>query len=181
MRCPACKVQLTVMKYEGANVYHCGTCGGNMVNEQRLERICDAREINMPEAVRQKMMDIADEHHRPEKLWCMSCGTEMDRIPFKFWNDIQIDRCPKCRNIWLDKGELEKCQIYWEYMQDNPEQWGEGSAFERRAALDAELVKRKADLQEEMDFYRERRYSGLGSRYGGAGFLIGSLFRLFGR
>lgn len=38
-------------------------------------------------------------------MYCPSCGTSLvmsDR------NGIEIDYCPSCRGVWLDRGELDK-------------------------------------------------------------------------
>jgi len=37
---------------------------------------------------------------------CPVC--EETRLETRHRNDIEIDCCPKCRGIWLDRGELEK-------------------------------------------------------------------------
>lgn len=34
---------------------------------------------------------------------CARCNTVMDRVTLQ---DIEIDRCPTCGAVWLDKGEL---------------------------------------------------------------------------
>lgn len=36
---------------------------------------------------------------------CPVCGTELKEVE-KF--GVQIDTCPRCRGVWLDRGELEK-------------------------------------------------------------------------
>ena len=36
---------------------------------------------------------------------CPNCGTKL--IEFER-DDVEIDRCPDCLGIWLDKGELDK-------------------------------------------------------------------------
>lgn len=36
---------------------------------------------------------------------CPRCNTVMDQAKLK---DIEIDRCPTCGSVWLDKGELGK-------------------------------------------------------------------------
>ena len=38
-------------------------------------------------------------------LMCPNCHEGMQEIRR---NDVQIDVCPKCRGVWLDRGELEK-------------------------------------------------------------------------
>lgn len=38
-------------------------------------------------------------------LMCPNCEKGMQEINR---NDVQIDVCPSCRGVWLDRGELEK-------------------------------------------------------------------------
>lgn len=38
---------------------------------------------------------------------CPKCGVEMRPKTYK---GIEIDRCPQCRGIYLDKGELERVE-----------------------------------------------------------------------
>jgi len=38
-------------------------------------------------------------------LMCPNCNESMQEVRR---NDVQIDMCPKCRGVWLDRGELEK-------------------------------------------------------------------------
>jgi len=38
-------------------------------------------------------------------LMCPNCNEGMQEIRR---NEVQIDVCPKCRGVWLDRGELEK-------------------------------------------------------------------------
>lgn len=177
-RCPKCKTQAAQIKYENVPIYHCGDCGGHwLTNPQRLELILERREVVMPEPVKQKMMDIADASDSKGVLWCMPCAKEMIKEQFKHWPEIQIDRCPKCGGIWLDQGELEKCQIYWEYAQDHPEEWEGQSLIERKALLNAEWQKRKSELRDRADrtsmFSRHMSY--------GSGSIAMMLFRIFQR
>ncbi len=156
-RCPLCKDKCTPIKYENVPVHHCGNCGGYWVTKIKLDRICELREIEMPEAVKQKMMDIADESNSTQKLWCHSCGCEMVKEQFKYWDDIQIDHCPRCDGIWLDRGELEKCQVYWEYLQDHPEQWEGQEVIERKALLEAQFQQRHADVMGQAEMMKNIR------------------------
>jgi Zn-finger nucleic acid-binding protein len=159
-RCPKCKTQLAPIGYEGVRIYNCDGCGGHWLSQARLDVILRRRELEMPEAVKQKMMDLADASNAVERLTCFTCGKPMIREPFKYWEDIQIDRCAKCEGIWLDRGELEKCQIYWEYAQDHPEEWQNAPELERKALLELEWQKRR-------DESRALRESAAAARYGG--------------
>ncbi|HEY8748362.1 MAG TPA: zf-TFIIB domain-containing protein [Tepidisphaeraceae bacterium] len=38
-------------------------------------------------------------------MTCPSCDTEME---IRDRHGIEIDLCPACRGVWLDKGELEQ-------------------------------------------------------------------------
>jgi hypothetical protein len=38
-------------------------------------------------------------------LLCPNCNEGMQEVRR---NEVQIDVCPKCRGVWLDRGELEK-------------------------------------------------------------------------
>lgn len=172
-RCPVCKTQCTVMTYERVPLHHCGSCGGYWVSPNKLDVICDRREVQMPGPVQHAMMDLADASNTVDELFCISCGSPMRKAQFKYWDDIQIDHCPKCRMIWLDAGELEKCQIYWEYMQDHPEAWGDTNVLERKAMIESALIERKAQLQDTRELAEEFRRR----TRSGAGF---TLFNLFG-
>ena len=171
--CPLCAKQIDRIKYERVPIFNCGSCGGHWVEKPRLDLILARREVQMPEAVKQKMMDIADASNSRQKLMCLTCGKEMVKGPFKHWPEIQIDRCPKCAGIWLDRGELEKCQIYWEHAKDHPEEWEGAGQAARMALLDAEWGRRKAHLQDVVDRAEEHRRH----RHGfGWGLMIGGMF-----
>ncbi|MGD8454601.1 MAG: zf-TFIIB domain-containing protein [Phycisphaerae bacterium] len=173
--CPICKTRTDLIKYEGVPIYNCGTCGGHWLDRAKLQTIVVRREVVMPEPVKRKMIEIADASNSTQELWCLTCGKAMVKEQFKHWPEIQIDRCPKCNGIWLDRGELEKCQIYWEYVQDNPDS-EEAQRAVRMAQLDARWQSRQAELRDQVDNAVEA------SRYGGRGSMLnlGFLARLFG-
>ncbi|MBL8878069.1 MAG: zf-TFIIB domain-containing protein [Phycisphaerales bacterium] len=146
-RCPSCKLQADPISYEGVRIYHCGGCGGHWMSPERLDVILERREIVMPEPVRDAMWNLAERHNSVGQLWCFSCGTEMTKETFRYWNEIHIDRCGKCDGLWLDRGELELCQIFWEYARDNPDQWQNEDAVARRAELEALLKARRDEVR----------------------------------
>ncbi len=166
-RCPVCRTQMDRIRYERVPVHNCGSCGGHWVEKPRLDLILARREVQMPEPVKQKMMEIAEESNTTQKLICLTCAKEMVKEQFKHWAEIQLDRCPKCNGIWLDRGELEKCQIYWEYVQDHPEEWENADLAARKALLDAEWANRKAELRDFIEKTEEaRRYAGMWVMFG---------------
>ncbi len=38
----------------------------------------------------------------------MNCPVCNERLQITYRYDVEIDYCPKCRGIWLDRGELDK-------------------------------------------------------------------------
>jgi Zn-finger nucleic acid-binding protein len=161
-------------------IYNCGECGGHWLSEARLDVIVRRREYVLPEPVKRKMIEIADAANTSATLTCLTCGREMRKEQFKHWPEIQIDRCPKCNGIWLDRGELEKCQIYWEYAQDHPDEWENQDLVARQALLEAELQNRKAELRQQAEDAKEAaRHAAIGG--GGVPTLARMLTELFGR
>ncbi len=179
-RCPLCKTQCDRVNYESVTIYNCGGCGGHWLSEVRFDLIVSRREYELPEPVKQKMLEIADASNTLEKLICQTCGKEMLREQFKHWPEIQIDRCPKCNGIWLDRGELEKCQIYWEYAQDHPEEFENPDLIARKALLDAEWHNRRVKLEEETKMAKDLARTGYYG-HGGAAGLVRILLHMFGR
>ncbi len=51
------------------------------------------------------MSDRRDGHLRGEPLRCPNCGTNLVELER---SDVLIDACPKCRGVWLDRGELDR-------------------------------------------------------------------------
>lgn len=145
-RCPRCRTPTELIRYERVPIYNCGSCGGHWVTDVKLKVILSRREVVMPEPVQARMIALADASDAPQPLWCFNCGRRMDKVQFKRWPEIRLDRCCGCGGIWLDRGELEKCQIYWEHFQDSRTPAAEGDPYTRQALLEAEWMQRKADL-----------------------------------
>ena len=38
----------------------------------------------------------------------MKCSIEGDTLTIVYREHIEIDHCPTCRGVWLDRGELDK-------------------------------------------------------------------------
>ena len=49
-----------------------------------------------------------------QAIRCPLCNIEMESREYAHCSQIQIDVCPDCHGIWLDKGELEELEIFFE-------------------------------------------------------------------
>lgn len=71
-------------------------------------------------------------------LRCPNCTTEM-MLSSK--NGVEIDHCPRCKGVWLDRGELEKItSIHNRYDDDHYQKYHQGR-----------------DYDDDDDYYNKRR------------------------
>ena len=74
----------------------CARCGTKTRREVEGQAICDACQTEM-----QLLVEAKEETLRP---WPVD-GTTMKK---EIAHMIVVDRCPSCRGVWLDGGELER-------------------------------------------------------------------------
>jgi len=74
----------------------CDRCGQRTRNEEDGQPICEACEQEM-----QLILNAAEENTHA----CPIDGSPMKK---EVAHMIVIDKCPKCKGVWLDGGELEK-------------------------------------------------------------------------
>ena len=123
MQCPACDATLSMVTYEGVEVGHCNVCGGCWLDADELGRIVSLREKRFTAAQR-SAIDTAgripgipvDDIERD--IVCQGCKASTGPINYGGDTGIIINRCPQCRGIWLDVGELEHIQMLVEAWKD---------------------------------------------------------------
>lgn len=84
-------------------------------------------------------------------LLCPNCNTSMQAVKR---SGVEIDMCPQCRGVWLDRGELEK--ILSEMKEGEAEQQQARQSFEREVGAfhrDPEAWRKSHPYDE-----REKRY-----------------------
>lgn len=104
MKCPACAAPLLSMFYEGVRVRLCGGCNGVFVGHDALKVIVHRQEVEIP---RDRGL-LAGQGEEVERT-CPRCAVSMSKPRFR--KQITLDRCPRCKGIWLDRGELEDIQL----------------------------------------------------------------------
>jgi hypothetical protein len=86
---------------------------------QELEQIQGTFEHDHADQLKQlpdlvgKAYAMALARSRPE-IHCPRCDRAMERREHGGCSQILIDVCPQCRGIWLDKGELEALEVFFE-------------------------------------------------------------------
>jgi Zn-finger nucleic acid-binding protein len=117
----------------------------------RFSLILPAGSSSLQVHCRERVLQIipATEEREMSTLLCPACMVEL-KITDR--QDVEIDYCPQCRGVWLDRGELDKiidrsrsgtARRYEEYDDDDEERYRHGGARHRR---------RKSFLEDLFDF-----------------------------
>ncbi len=103
MKCPHCDIELKPK----LNVDECDNCKGIWFEKDELRQ---AKDIKDPDL---NWMDFEIWKHedkfkaKTKELPCPQCNQSLMAIDYNN-SDVEIDYCPECKGIWLDKDEFEK-------------------------------------------------------------------------
>lgn len=84
-------------------------------------------------------------------MQCPACQIELKMADRQ---GVEIDYCPQCRGVWLDRGELDKIIDRATADHSSSRAFGEARRMEKR---DDTLGRRWDDDDDERDLYRRRR------------------------
>lgn len=120
MKCPRDQAELHAGVYESdVTVETCDECGGVFLDEGELQRIEEATEHDYSEELA-RMPDLgyqALELARAKDgraLDCPKCGAAMETLEYASCSQVLIDACTKCSSVWLDRGELQSLEVFFE-------------------------------------------------------------------
>ncbi|HEY3821671.1 MAG TPA: zf-TFIIB domain-containing protein [Polyangiaceae bacterium] len=123
MLCPRDGAELKARIYEAdVEIDECPTCKGTFLDQGELERIQAAVEKDHREALATPVDSVRAElaAEREEALPlvdCPKCGTSMERRRYGLGSQTVIDACPEGHGLWLDRGELEELEQFYERSQ----------------------------------------------------------------
>jgi Zn-finger nucleic acid-binding protein len=148
-KCPECSQEMRKKEYEGVVIDICENCGGVWLDKDELYHILETREEKFSQSQQEEVAPEKIIPPRPEdlipQLNCPVCGALMQRFAFGYSSGIILDRCPNGDGVWLDRGELEKVQIYKEKSQDYAEkEYAKFSRIAAQAKQDFEARREKA-------------------------------------
>jgi Zn-finger nucleic acid-binding protein len=121
MLCPRDQATLEKHAGDGIEIDECPLCGGTWLDRGELEalealheRDHDAGDVLLPAADPvDGAWDMAVRAEEP-LLDCPVCGARMDRREYAWASQVVIDECPQGCGKWLDKGELEQVELFFE-------------------------------------------------------------------
>jgi len=106
MNCSTCNIELQKRNINGIEVDECAQCEGIWFEGDELRQVKDKIDADL------NWMDFEIWEH-PEKFKamakehnCPSCGDQMVSLDYDNTN-IEIEYCPKCKGVWLDKDKLQ--------------------------------------------------------------------------
>jgi len=122
-KCPVCTNEKLVEKsYEGVPLDFCLKCGGVWLDSDELHQVIEKKEEKFSQGVKEEVNpEEFKQAERPslvKELNCPICGSLMNRLVYVSFSGIIIDRCSQGHGVWLDKGELDKVQVYAEESEE---------------------------------------------------------------
>ncbi|MFC1744216.1 zf-TFIIB domain-containing protein [Candidatus Riflebacteria bacterium] len=118
LKCPRCKTSLNTVLYEKVEIETCPGCEGEWLDCGELEKIVNTVEESFSEAEKEEVNTFIQQTNfkmiqdHSAQLDCANClDQKLDRLNFAGSTPVAIDKCPICKGVWLDKGELEAVQI----------------------------------------------------------------------
>ena len=117
--CPRCTLSLQTEKYEGHDVFFCGTCWGHWLDHDTFRQIMESEVYSFGKDESLEVLAKWADHDPAEvKLSpsapCPGCGEVMEQAP------IDAERCPvvidSCQEhgVWLDTSEIKQIQVHFE-------------------------------------------------------------------
>lgn len=124
MKCPRCSNVLTAIDYEGLEIETCSNCGGEWLDGDELGKVVRIRETRFDAGEQRAIAEAEPVHGIPtheagHDLNCPRDDAAMQPVNYGGSTGIIVDRCPTCKGMWVDAGELEKVQMLVESWKDD--------------------------------------------------------------
>ena len=118
MKCPDCRHELQRVDCKGVVIHECSQCKGKWFERDELQKVRDRQDDTLrwldfdPFGKDAEQLSVASEGRI-----CPRCSKKMASLKYMKSN-VVIDKCPACKGVWLDSGELVKIIRYLEYVVD---------------------------------------------------------------
>ena len=120
MQCPIDGSELVQAPYEDDIIVDtCPTCHGMWLDKGEREAIEEIKEHDYSQELA-RMPDLGynafelAQQKAARTLTCPKCAIEMEKREYARCSQVMIDVCPQCHGTWLDKGEVESLEIFFE-------------------------------------------------------------------
>lgn len=119
MNCPQCGSVLESLTWESnVKVDQCPACRGVWLDKGELERIEELVEHDYSHSLRRldsaaAAYELARQKTQAERP-CPQCQQSLEKEEYGYCSEILIDHCAECGGVWLDRGELEALETFFE-------------------------------------------------------------------
>lgn len=120
MNCPLDHTETERVTYENCvEVDRCPACRGMWLDHGELEQIQDARENDYRKELTE-LPDVLTDVHKmvfsaaKPLLACPKCQRQMERREYGYCSLILIDACPNGHGVWLQDGEIQALEQFFE-------------------------------------------------------------------
>lgn len=123
MICPRDQTPLKKHNYEAQiEVDLCSQCEGMFLEKGELEQIQETTEHDYSEQLSQMPNLIGRAYRQAQEetignIQCPKCQGQMERKEYAYCSQVLIDKCLECEGIWLDKGEIQTLEVFFERSQ----------------------------------------------------------------
>ena len=102
MNCPKCRLPFTPVAAGDDVVQQCARCDGVWVTHELLHAMMQA--ATAAAGIAKKSIGLIESAPRPDSHHCPVCAAALQRVQLRA---IDVERCPVCRGVFLDRGELK--------------------------------------------------------------------------
>jgi Zn-finger nucleic acid-binding protein len=120
MKCPRDGSPLNTEKYEAkVEVDSCPACHGVWLDKGELEQIQETieRDYTQELEVRPDRVAASIDEARRRSIDCPKCGTRLETEEYAYCSSVFVDVCPDGCGMWLDEGELQELEKFFEREQ----------------------------------------------------------------
>ena len=101
-KCPRCGVELETLTHAGVKGAGCPKCEGVWLSAADL--VTAIRLYAADHGVALETIALLEGPARPTELRCPDCPSSLQLIALR---GVDVERCPSCRGVFLDRGEIE--------------------------------------------------------------------------
>ncbi len=111
MICPACSISLKRVKASSDLVNICPQCKGIWFDQgefsEFIRELTESKEISprTPQLFIPQTFQAVDPVVQRDRD-CPRCGEEMQKFNYEGDSNVFLDKCPSCRGLWADGGEV---------------------------------------------------------------------------
>lgn len=103
MNCPVDQATMRPLQDKGITMDWCELCDEIWLDAGELTPLTQAA-ADLPELPTQPAHPPRPQpHQRPA---CPRCRQPLEERPYAEGQTLRVDRCPRCRGVWLERGEL---------------------------------------------------------------------------